>query len=125
MSDYSFIANAHPSVVEALYTQYQQDPELVEAGWRLFFRGFDYGADAPANGNGHTANGAYAGGIIADVKAFKDEINVLALIRAYRQRGHLRSTTNQFARAATADPICCRLISAFLMPTWTALSRQV
>ena len=94
MSDYSFIANAHPSVVEALYTQYQQDPELVEAGWRLFFRGFDYGADAPANGNGHTANGAYAGGIIADVKAFKDEINVLALIRAYRQRGHLRSTTN-------------------------------
>ena len=30
MADYSFIANAHPSFIEALYVQYQKEPNSVE-----------------------------------------------------------------------------------------------
>jgi 2-oxoglutarate dehydrogenase E1 component len=82
MSDFSFIANAHPAFIDALYEQYQQDPELVESTWRLFFKGFDYGQGTEA-----TAGSVDAGQI-------QDELKVLSLIFAYRNRGHLESTTN-------------------------------
>lgn len=82
MSDFSFIANAHPAYIDALYEQYQQDPELVESTWRLFFKGFDYGQGSEA-----TVGRVDAGQI-------QDELKVLSLIFAYRNRGHLESTTN-------------------------------
>lgn len=82
MSDFSFIANAHPAYIDALYEQYQQDPELVESTWRLFFKGFDYGQGSEA-----TVGSVDAGQI-------QDELKVLSLIFAYRNRGHLESTTN-------------------------------
>jgi len=39
MSDYSFIANAHPSFIDSMYQHYQENPESVEEGWRTFFWG--------------------------------------------------------------------------------------
>lgn len=85
MKDFSFISNAHPAFIESLYEQYQRDPELVEESWRTFFKGFDF---AHLN-NGHSSNGA------ATAPAFDEkEIQVLSLIRAYRNRAHLESTTN-------------------------------
>ncbi|MEZ5042892.1 MAG: 2-oxoglutarate dehydrogenase E1 component [Saprospiraceae bacterium] len=80
MSDFSVISNAHPSFIEAMYEQYQKEPQSVEATWRAFFQGFEFSQ----NGNGvesHTA---------ANTKEFR----VLSLIKAYRNRGHLLSTTN-------------------------------
>jgi len=85
MSDFSFIANAHPNYIESLYDKYQQDPELVESSWRHFFQGFEYSTQ----GNGH-AEGATA----VSPDQIKQELRVLALIFGYRNRGHLLSTTN-------------------------------
>lgn len=86
MSDFSFVANAHPEYIDSLYAQYQSNPEEVEASWRAFFKGFDYAQ--PSNGNGHSNGTATATGINPK------EFQVLSLINAYRNRGHLESDTN-------------------------------
>ena len=83
MSDYSFISNAHPSFIEAMYQQYKNAPESVEESWRTFFSGFDYAE----RGNG-MEKGVYEGEI--DPK----ELRVFNLIIGYRNRGHLLSDTN-------------------------------
>ncbi|MEY2904194.1 MAG: hypothetical protein RJA52_210, partial [Bacteroidota bacterium] len=79
MSDYSFIANAHPNFIAELYDQYVQNPHSVEESWRTFFKGFDFAK----NSNGHSSTGSNP-----------KELLVLSLIKAYRDRGHLLSTTN-------------------------------
>jgi len=58
MSDFSYVFNAHPTYIESLYRQYQDNPESVEDGWRTFFAGFEFSAQDTkplANGasNGH------------------------------------------------------------------------
>lgn len=86
MADYSFISNAHPSYIDAMYQRYLADPGGVEEDWRLFFKGFDYAAGS---------NGAVHGsGNAVDEAHLLKEFRVLAVIVAYRNRGHLRSTTN-------------------------------
>lgn len=86
MKDLSFIFNAHPSYIESMYTNYQQSPDNVEESWRLFFKGFDLAL----NSNGH----ADAGSTVVDSGNLAKELKVYAIIKAYRDRGHLRSTTN-------------------------------
>lgn len=86
MTDFSFIANAHPNYIESLYEQYQSDPEELESSWRAFFKGFDFAQ----GGNG---NGAQSSTAVATDQLSK-ELKVLSLIKAYRDRGHLLSTTN-------------------------------
>jgi 2-oxoglutarate dehydrogenase E1 component len=97
MADYSFIANAHPNYIDSLYEQYSHNPEAVEESWRVFFKGFDYGHYA--NGNG-SANGRPATPGQVDL----DELRVLALIIAYRNRGHLKSTTNPIKKRKDRQP---------------------
>ena len=89
MNDFSFVSNAHPSFIENLYQTYQNNPEEVEDSWRTFFKGFDYASSA--NGNGSSSEGATAS---LDLGQLEKEVRVLAIIKAYRNRGHLRSTTN-------------------------------
>ncbi len=106
MSDYSFIANAHPTFIESMYKKYQENPDSVEEGWRTFFKGFDYSGDtngisAGANGNGTAAalNGA------SNSKSFDaKEFQVLALIKAYRNRGHLSADTHPLRNRKAKDP---------------------
>ncbi|MCO6459935.1 MAG: 2-oxoglutarate dehydrogenase E1 component [Saprospiraceae bacterium] len=85
MSDFSFINNAHPNVIESLYRDYLKDPESIDKEWGLFFSGFDYSMkfDGIAKGSGTAANEDIA-----------KEIGVSNLINAFRLRGHLLSTTN-------------------------------
>lgn len=93
MSDYSFIFNAHPSYIESLYEQYAADPDSVEEGWRTFFKGFEFASRG--NGHGHSRPAAANGQIAQSALDYvKKELNVLAMIEAYRDRGHLLSTTN-------------------------------
>ncbi len=113
MSDYSFIANAHPNFIDELYRSYVNDPASVEESWRTFFKGFDYGADglgpAGAHSNGNASNGSANGAANGQASAktsapnptlnpgevdFMREVRVLALIKAYRNRGHLEAQTN-------------------------------
>lgn len=86
MTDFSFIANAHPNYIESLYEQYQKEPEELESSWRAFFKGFEFSQ----TGNG---NGSHTGTAVATDQLAK-ELKVLSLIKAYRDRGHLLSTTN-------------------------------
>ena len=90
MSDFSFIANAHPSYIESMYEKYQQDPQLVEDSWRAFFRGFDFAQ----SGNGGTVTAALP----------NKEFQVAALIKAFRNRGHLLSTTNPIRKRRDRHP---------------------
>ncbi len=88
MTDYSFLANAHPSFVEGMYRQYQQDPLSVDTSWAAFFKGFDYASNS---------NGASTGGTIStdtNVANLIKEFSVASLIHGYRDRGHLLSDTN-------------------------------
>ena len=86
MKDYSHISNAHPSFIDSLYEQYKQDPDKVDAGWKTFFDGFEYGTDADSNGSASSATSESGG--------FAKESSVLSIIHGYRSRGHLLSTTN-------------------------------
>lgn len=81
MDKFSFISNAEPSAIEHLYKQYLQNPSAVDATWRDFFAGFDF---AVRNFNQTEKI----------PENFSKEMKVLALINAYRDRGHLFTRTN-------------------------------
>ncbi len=90
MSDFSFVANAHPSYIESLYQQYQQNPDAVDEGWRHFFKGFEFASSA--NGNG-ASNGAAVSSSGTPSNLDK-EFGVMSIIHGFRDRGHLLSKTN-------------------------------
>ncbi|HKK73464.1 MAG TPA: 2-oxoglutarate dehydrogenase E1 component [Saprospiraceae bacterium] len=97
MSDFSFIANAHPSFIEEMYKKYQQSPDEVEASWRAFFKGFDYAA--------HSENGHSEGAVsTASTEVSAKEFQVYSLIKAFRNRGHLLSTTNPIRERRDRSP---------------------
>ncbi len=89
--DTSYLMNADPSAIDNLYSQYQNDKESVDFGWRKFFEGFDLGAQKQPTG-----------GMISD-DAMK-EIHVLNLIHAYRSMGHLFSKTNPLRQRRQYSP---------------------
>jgi 2-oxoglutarate dehydrogenase E1 component len=91
MKDFSFISNAHPAYIENLYAQYQESPELVEDSWRAFFKGFDFAS----GGNGATVKAP---------EISTKEFQVLSLIIAFRNRGHLLSTTNPIRKRRDRRP---------------------
>ncbi|MEM6396759.1 MAG: 2-oxoglutarate dehydrogenase E1 component [Bacteroidota bacterium] len=82
MSDFSHVANAHPSYIASLYDEFSKDPQSVDESWRDFFSGFDY---AKQNSNGsHVATESKI-----DVDHIIKELRVFSLIKAYRTRGHM------------------------------------
>lgn len=88
MTQLSYVSNAHPNVVDALYEQFRQSPESVELGWRRFFEGFEFALQST---NGSSANGMTA---TPGASLSEKEFNVLSLIHGYRDRAHLISDTN-------------------------------
>src|SRR5690606_2991423 len=89
MKDYSHIFNAHPQYIDSLYAAYRRDPGSVDAGWRLFFEGFEFAHQ----GNGQAAPAAAPAAPMAETDAVK-EFGVMSIIHGFRNRGHLLSTTN-------------------------------
>ncbi len=83
MDKYSYIANAHGSVIDDLYRSYQNDPQSVDYSWQKFFEGFDF----HANGNGSAPSAV-------STETVDKEIKVRNLIHAYRTRAHLKAKTN-------------------------------
>jgi 2-oxoglutarate dehydrogenase E1 component len=42
MDKFSYIGTSDVNAIEALYTQYLQNPDSVDASWRDFFKGFEF-----------------------------------------------------------------------------------
>ncbi len=93
MTDFSYISNAHPSYIDALYNQYLEAPESLDGGWRSFFEGFEYSAK----------NGGAASSAPSDAFTPK-ELSVFRLIDAFRERGHLLATTNPIRKRRDRKP---------------------
>ena len=90
MDPLSFLSNAEPGALEAMYARYRKDPDSVDRTWRLFFAGFDlslaqYGEDSASP---------------TTLKEFK----VLDLVHGYRTRGHLFTQTNPVRDRRTYAP---------------------
>ena len=84
MDNYSFLGAANSTFFEETYEQYLKNPDSVEQTWRSFFQGYDF------------ANESYTPDEIESQfpKSFRKEFDVINLIDAYRQRGHLFTKTN-------------------------------
>jgi 2-oxoglutarate dehydrogenase E1 component len=81
MEKFSYIGNADLSAIEELYAKYRNDPDSVDIGWKKFFEGFDF---AVTNFGEEKKSHEFSG----------EEFNVIDLINAYRERGHLFTKTN-------------------------------
>jgi 2-oxoglutarate dehydrogenase E1 component len=95
MKDYSYVFNAHPAYIDALYKQYSNDPQSVEDGWRTFFEGFEFAQQS---------NGTDASDALAITEAIRKEFHVLSIVHGYRTRGHLLSTTNPIRTRRDRSP---------------------
>ena len=84
MDNFSFLGNGDIGNFDHLFEQFRQDPESVDESWRRFFEGFEFSK----------ANYDQAGIDVSIAEAFQKEVNVLNLIGAYRQSGHLFAKTN-------------------------------
>ncbi len=94
MKDFSYLTNSHPEYIENLYKDYEENPNSVDPELKKFFDGYDYAVAK----YGEASNGVSAPAITGKGEASEGqlqmEFNVFKLIRAYRKRGHLISTTN-------------------------------
>ena len=78
----SFINNSDPQIIEDLYQQYKVNPDSVDGSWQEFFAGFEF------------ATKQYPVKKSVGKEPVSEEFNVIRLITAYRERGHLFSKTN-------------------------------
>lgn len=91
MDDYSFLYNADPGYIEALYQEYQENPDSVDSQWREFFEGYDFALQS-----GRTEQPVS--------QATEKERQVLNLINGYRRRGHLFTKTNPVRQRRKYSP---------------------
>lgn len=89
MDELTYLGNADSSAIEELYNRFKSNPELVEAGWRRFFEGFEF-------------SGKIAGS--SSKMMIPDEFKVIDLINGYRKRGHLFTRTNPVRTRRTYSP---------------------
>ena len=80
MDKHTYLGNTSSEFLEEEYSKYKKNPESVEFGWRKFFEGFEF------------SNEDYAGNGVPE--SYLKEFQVINLINAYRQRGHLFTYTN-------------------------------
>src|SRR5579872_4769724 len=88
MKDFSYVTGPDPAYIELLYNEFVNDPATVDPEWKKFFEGFDFAVSS----NGDSVKVSTEKPVNTDLIA--KEIGVFELIRAYRKRGHLASTTN-------------------------------
>lgn len=86
-SMYSFISNAHPSVIEGMYEDFKTNPASIDPEYKKFFEGFDFAiAQAPTSASGGSSSKS-------SPLSF-DELKVYNLISYYRYYAHLLADTN-------------------------------
>ena len=84
MKAFSYITNSDNAVVEDLYAKYKTNPNSIDFGWRMFFEGLDF-SQLPIKERKTKAE---------DPEKLNKELNVINLMGAYRQKGHLIAKTN-------------------------------
>jgi 2-oxoglutarate dehydrogenase E1 component len=97
MDRFSFLNAAHTEFFAQLYDQYLENPDSVEASWRAFFQGFDFGSQnySDEQAVNEIAQVAYSNSDASVIsEKLQKEFNVLKLIEGYRSRGHLFTKTN-------------------------------
>jgi 2-oxoglutarate dehydrogenase E1 component len=95
MKDFQYITNSHPAYIENLYQAFTTNPDSIDPEMRKFFEGFDFAIEnsvSKPNGTGELPVNTAALGV--NTAILEKEFNVYALIRAYRQKGHLVAKTN-------------------------------
>ncbi|MBP7497090.1 MAG: 2-oxoglutarate dehydrogenase E1 component [Bacteroidales bacterium] len=108
MNRLKFQGNIDLKTIEALYEEYKENPDSVDIGWRKFFEGFEFAnthyklkpnqvepilSPTIKSWDEAAENGNYA-----------EEFKVINLINAYRQRGHLFTTTNPVRKRRKYSP---------------------
>ena len=101
MADYSYLSNADPGALEALYQQFKADPSSVDQSWIKFFEGFEFAQTHFPMLPGDDGSAATA----PSTSVSQKEIQVRNLIHAYRSRAHLRSDTNPVRARKDRKPI--------------------
>ena len=97
MDKYSFLNAAHTGHFAQMYDQYLQQPDSVEASWRAFFQGFDFGVENNQEG--------FDSETISEIpEHLQKEFQVVQLIDGYRKRGHLFTKTNPVRDRRTYTP---------------------
>lgn len=91
--DISFLSNSEAQYVDSMYQQYLQNPDSVDETWQNFFKGYDFARNFE-NGSTNTSS--------PTAEVAKD-LSVLNLINTYRERGHLKSTTNPIRKRRDRD----------------------
>lgn len=87
MDNHSYLGNSDVTAIDALYAQYKQNPDSVDASWKRFFEGFEFQKEQfDVLPDGAASSPADLGG--------GKEYKVMNLINGYRQRGHLFTKTN-------------------------------
>ena len=82
MDKFSYLGNSDVNAIEALFLQYQKDPNAVDKSWQDFFKGFEF------------AKIDYSSGSAVVPENVINEFKVINLINGYRMRGHLFTKTN-------------------------------
>lgn len=99
----TFIDGSSANYIEQQYEAYRKDPNSVHVSWRAYFDGVDKGA---APGGAHRLPPTLLGGSqtvstgpvysSAQISEFKEQTQIVNLIRAYQKLGHM---------AADLDPL--------------------
>lgn len=92
MDKFSYVGNGDVNAVNAVYEQFQANPDSVDATWKEFFQGFEFALEQYDEG--------------ASAQSVEKEFKVFQLIEGYRTRGHLFTKTNPVrARRPYTDTI--------------------
>ena len=92
MNSNSFLNNIDPNLIEEYYKIYKSNPDELDASWRNFFHGFDLALNQLPTMPG------------VKTEIVSGEFNVIHLINAYRERGHLFAKTNPVYERKNQSP---------------------
>lgn len=100
MDRFSFLGGVHSTFIDELYELYLKSPDSIEPSWRAFFQGYDFALEE-YDGEGGSAFALNHSEIVEEIRK---EFQVLALIDAYRRRGHLFTATNPVRTRRKYEP---------------------
>ena len=98
--------SANTDYIDTLYEQYRADPACVDPEWATFFRGFDFGFRRSEDAESVSEAAAPdASGGPERRKRERTDKGVVALVRAYRHRGHFIAELDPLGQNPTSNPL--------------------